>query len=163
MKKVSKILFNHSILILSVIAIILADLLFLFIGSHEDVLAVLLYTPVFFCSPCIVIFSGIYTFFFFRKDNFLTPLLPLSLIFLNKTEHSVISMMYLTWYTKSNLGLITFLICLIIRLMAIVLIRKYKEKLKEWTGEDKVTSDAVFWVRVLFKKLMKSIDPNCKF
>ena len=158
--KLLKILANHALLLISASAIILLDLLFIYIGNKEEMVAVLMFTPIFMFFFLIVVFLGIYAFLFFRKENFLTPLLPISLILLSNTKLSVTSLMYSAWFTKSCFGLITFLICFLIRLTAFLLIRKHKEKLQNWTGEEKITSDIVFWVKVLSKKLIKSIKPK---
>ncbi len=162
MKKFLKILANHSILIVLSIMIFGALLIFERFDFNDFVyffLSVVLYL----FSPVLTIISIAYAILFFRKENFLTFLPPLFLIYFSAVSNDINMRIYAGFFLGTYFGLILFLICLIIRLVAIVLIRKYKEKLKEWTGEEKVTSDAVFWARVLFKKLMKSIDPSCKF
>ena len=150
MKKVSKISFNHSILIIS--AIILRFVLWVFECYNRDnfiyfFLSVVLYL----FSPIITIISIAYAVLFFRKENFLTPLLPLFLIYFSAVSNDINMRIYAGFFLGTCFGLITLLFCLCVRLVAVVLIRKYKEKLRVWTGEEKITSDAVFWARVLFR------------
>ncbi len=163
MKKVLNIFLEHGILIVSAITVFLCDITLFTIAHFEETFVALLCSVVGLFFFCINILSCVYVVLFFRKENFLTPLLHFGLICAGKAEISVIGVLYLFWCEETNICLITLIICLLIRLIAFILIRIFKEKLKVWTGDEKVTSDAVFWARVLFKKLMKSIDPNCKF
>ncbi len=169
MKKILKILLDHSIPVISIMTIIFGEFMVCIIRDYNisssflyGLLSVVAFCVVFIAYPCIIILSGAYAVMFFRKENFLTPILPLSLICLSKTNRFIIGEMCYLFIVDIKFCLILFLICLFIRITAIILIRIYKEKLKEWTGEEKVTSDIVFWARVLFKKLIKSIDPNFK-
>ena len=161
MKKVLKILLNHSILILSSITVLLGEIILRIVAPH-DLLASFVGATLIIIVPCYIIFSVAYAVFFFRKENFLTLLLYLVLIYAGKTEISAIGILYLFCCKETSICLTTLIICLFIRITAIVLIRIFKQKLQNWTGEEKITSDVVFWVKVLFKKLMKSIDPNFK-
>ena len=158
MRKVFKILLNHSIPIISIITIMFGEFMVSVIRDYSisssflhDLLSVVAFCVVIIAYPCIIIFSGAYAVLFFRKENFLTPLLPLSLICLSKTNRSIIGEMCYLFIVDIKFCLILFLICLFIRLTAIILIRIYKEKLQSFTGEEKITSDAVFWARVLFR------------
>jgi len=159
MKKALKVLLNHSILILSSITVLIGELILRIVAPY-DLLASFVGATLIIIVPCYIIFSVAYAVFFFRKENFLTFLLYLVLIYAGKTEISAIGILYLFWCKETSICLTTLIICLFIRITAIILIRIYKAKLQNWTGEERVTSDVVFWVKVLFKKLMKSINPK---
>ncbi len=151
MKKVLNVFLEHGILIISAITVILCDITLFTIARFEETFVVLLCSAVGLFFFCVNILSCVYAVLFFRKENFLTPLLHFGLIFAGKAEISVIGVLYLLWREETNICLFTLIICLCVRVVAVVLIRKYKEKLRVWTGEEKVTSDAVFWARVLFR------------
>ena len=151
MKKVIKFLSNYAILILSLVAVFFCDVTFLLSYLVGELFVAFIAAPFILVSLAVSVFVIVYAVLFFRKENFLTPLLPLILICLGKMEISVIAGMFWAWCVDTVVALITLIICLCVRLVAVVLIRKYKEKLQTWTGEEKITSDAVFWVKVLFR------------
>ena len=151
MKKVLNVFLEHAILILSLVAVFFCDVTFLLSYLVGELFVAFIAAPFILVSLAVSVFVIVYAVLFFRKENFLTPLLTLILICLGKMEISVIAGMFWAWCVDTVVALITLIICLCVRLVAVVLIRKYKEKLQTWTGEEKITSDAVFWVKVLFR------------